>query len=462
MSPVEDKSLHIAMYPWFAMGHITPFLHLANKLAEKGHKITFFLPLKTQPKLASLNHHPHLITFIPVPVPRVDGLPEWAETTNDVPPQDRPLIMIAMDSTRDTIDSHLAQLKPDLVFFDFAHWLPGLARKYQAKSVFYCASFMMPAVYFFPQARNKPINYALEEEDLVHPPPGFPDGIRLAAHEARAMAHALKLDFGGEMTWAERSMVAYKECDAIAIKTCREIEGPLCEFATMLVNKPVFLAGPSLPGHPNSRLDEDIDGWLKGFGHATVIYCALGSECTLEKDQFQELVLGLELTGKPFLAALKPPINCKTIESALPEGFLERTRDRGMIHDGWVQQQLILNHPSVGCFVTHSGPGSFSEAIMSKCQMVLLPQAVDQFLIARLMSCYMKVGVEVEKRDYDGFFTREAVGKAINLVMEEESEVGKEVRANHAKWRELLSKEGLEEYYISQLVQGLHGLLGPK
>jgi len=164
--------------------------------------------------------------------------------------------------------------------------------------------------------------------------------------------------------------------------------------------------------------------------------------------------------GKPFLAALKAPVNCETIESALPEGFLERTRDRGIIHGGWVQQQLILHHPSVGCFLTHGGPGSFTEAIKSECQIVSLPQAVDQFLVARLMSCLMKVGVEVEKRDSDGFFTREAVRKAINLVMEEESEVGKEVRANHAKWRELLSKEGLEENYIGKLVQGLQGLLG--
>jgi len=37
--------------------------------------------------------------------------------------------------------------------------------------------------------------------------------------------------------------------------------------------------------------------------------------------------------------------------------------------------------------------------------------------------------------------------------------VGKEVRASHAKWRELLSVEGLEDSYITQLVQDLQGLL---
>jgi len=162
--------------------------------------------------------------------------------------------------------------------------------------------------------------------------------------------------------------------------------------------------------------------------------------------------------GRPFLAALKPPRNHQTIESALPKGFLERTKDRGMIHGGWVQQQLVLHHPSVGCFVTHCGTGSTLEGIMSECQLVMLPQQIDQFITARVMSSYFKVGVEVEKGDHDGFFTREAISKAVNLVMEEESKVGKEVRANRAKWREILSKEGLQDSYITQLVRDLQGL----
>ena len=84
-----------------------------------------------------------------------------------------------------------------------------------------------------------------------------------------------------------------------------------------------------------------------------MIYYAFGSECTLEKDQFEELLLGLEFTGMPFLAALKPPAAYESIDSggfqvALSEGFQERVCGRGMVHGGWVQQQLILEHPSVG------------------------------------------------------------------------------------------------------------------
>lgn len=213
-----------------------------------------------------------------------------------------------------------------------------------------------------------------------------------------------------------------------------------------------------MPEPPTTTLEEQWAKWLDGFKPNTVIFCAFGSECMLKKDQFQELVLGFELTGLPFLAALKPPMGADNIESALGEGFKERTQGKGVVHGGWIQQQLILAHPSVGCFVTHCGFGSLSESLVNECQLVLLPQVGDQIINARLMGRDLKVGVEVEKGE-DGAFTKDTVCKAILSVMEVDSKVGKEVRENHAKFRELLTRKGLENSYIDEFIQKLQGLL---
>ena len=113
----------------------------------------------------------------------------------------------------------------------------------------------------------------------------------------------------------------------------------------------------------------------------------------------------------------------------------------------------------MGCFVTHCGSGSLSEAMVTECQMVLLPSVGDQSINARLMGRDLKVGIEVEKGEEDGLFTREGVCKAVRVVMDEDSMVGKEVRDNHAKWRELLLSDGLENSYIDSYVQKLHYLL---
>lgn len=445
------------MYPWFAMGHLTPFLQIANKLAERGHKISFLLPPKAHTKFEPSNLHRDLITFIPVTVPSVDGLPSGAETTNDIPFPLQHLLMTAMDLTQPAIEAILRDLKPDFIFFDFAHWLPPLARKLGIKSVLYC--IISPAtIGYLLSPERKLCKEMLTADEFFKPPQGFPTSkIRLRAHEARGLVDITVRDFGG-LTFNERNLLSFSECDAFGFKTCREIEGAYCDYIENQFGKPVILSGPALPEPSRLALEEQWEKLLGNFEGKSLIFCAFGSECILQKDQFHELLLGFELTGLPFFAALKPPMGHETIESALPEGFEERVKGRGFVHGGWIQQQLILKHPSVGCFVTHCGSGSLSEAMVNECQIVLLPNVGDQIINARLMGGDLKVGVEVEKGEEDGLFTRNGVCKAVKAVMDDDSEVGKEVMENHAKWREFLKSEGLENSYIDGFVQKLHGL----
>jgi hypothetical protein len=71
----------------------------------------------------------------------------------------------------------------------------------------------------------------------------------------------------------------------------------------------------------------------------------------------------------------------------------------------------------------------------------------------------LKVGVEVEKGEDDGLFTKESLGKAVKTVMDDENEVGKEVRANHDKIRKFLLSHNLESSCIDGFCQKLYELL---
>ncbi|XVE51412.1 hypothetical protein DITRI_Ditri02bG0038000 [Diplodiscus trichospermus] len=455
---MADKTFHVAMYPWFALGHITAFVHVANKLAERGHRTSFFLPAKTQGKVEAFNLHPDLINFIPVTVPHVEGLPLGAETTNDAPFPLHPLIMTAMDLTEPDFEAYLCELKPDFVFFDFACWLPALTRRLGIKSVHYCIISPATIGYLLSPAR-KILEKNLTASDLLEPPEGFPSSsIKLRTHEARGLANVTTMDYGSGISFAERQQRSLRDCDAIAFKTCRETEGSYCEYIGNQFEKPVIFAGPVVPEPPKMALEERWEKFLSNFQAKTLIFCAFGSECVLKNEQFQELVLGLELTGLPFLVALKPPVGAETIESALPEGFQERVQGRALVHGGWVPQQLILSHQSVGCFVTHCGSGSLAEAMVRDCQLVLLPNVGDQIINARLMGGELRIGVEVEKGDEDGLFTKEDVCKAVKAVMDDDSDEGKETRANHAKWKEFLLGPGLEDHYMDGFVEKLHAL----
>lgn len=447
--------MRIVMYPWFAMGHLTPFLHMSNKLAARGHEIFFLVPTRTKEKLQQFNLHPQSIKFLPLVVPQVEGLPPGAETASDVPNSLLHLIRQAMDLTRPDVECFLQEIKPHFVFFDLQYWLPSVARPLGIKTIRFL--IVTPAT-----AACAGLNEEATASDLVNPAPGFPSSaIKLRKHEARLLYSMLnrKDSENNGLTFVRRLIIGNADSDAIGFKACEEMEGTYCKFFEKTFKKPVILAGPVLPEPPTSILEEKWTKWLNGFKDREVIYCAFGSECILQKDQFQELLLGFELTGLPFFAALKPPFGTKTVEEALPEGFEERTQGKGVVHGGWVQQQLILAHPSVGCFVTHCGSGSLSEGLVSQCQMVLLPHMADHAINARMMSGDLRAGVEVEKGDEDGLFTKEGVCKSIRMVMDEESEIGKEVRANHAKWREFLLTPGLESAYLDQFVHKLQGIL---
>lgn len=161
------------MFPWFAAGHMTPYLHLANEFAKRGHKITYLLPQKAHIQLHHLNRHPDLIGFRMVTVPPFPGLPEGTETASEIPLSMNHLLSAATDLMQDQVLSILSEIKPDFVLYDNAFWIPQVTRELGIKSVCYnvvCAASL--AIATVP-ARKIPKDRALTVDDLSHPPQGI-------------------------------------------------------------------------------------------------------------------------------------------------------------------------------------------------------------------------------------------------------------------------------------------------
>ncbi|KAK7305192.1 hypothetical protein VNO77_43093 [Canavalia gladiata] len=358
----SPNSLHIAMLPWFAMEHITSFLQLSNKLAQRGHKISLFIPKNTQPTLQHLNHHPNLITFVQI----------------SVPSSNVSLLMTPMDLFDKDIEVLLLDLNPNIVFFDLAYWMPTprLTHCLRIKSLLYSVispSSLASYDLSYPLRISKGCSNITEYDPILH------------AHKAKVLAGFGNFEFGkGAIEgWTTALVQSY----------ARGMDGAYVDYFPTSA----LLAGSVIPEAIASNKDENWAKWLGGFEAGSVVYCALGSECRLEPYQFQELLLGLELSGMPFLAALKPPKGFECVESAFPQGFKERVEGRGFVYGGCVPQQFILQHPSVGCFITHGGSGPLSEALVNKCQLMLLPNHGEMVVNARVIGNILKVGVEVEK-----------------------------------------------------------------
>ncbi|KAL5725340.1 anthocyanidin 3-O-glucoside 2'''-O-xylosyltransferase [Ranunculus cassubicifolius] len=446
---MATPTLHVAMFPWFAMGHITPFLHLSNKLAENGHKISFFIPTKTQNKINHLNLHPHLFKFIPLEV-NVDGHPDGAETTEDVRFDQHSAICKAFDLTQEQLGSSLLHLKPDFIFHDLSYWLPSLVKPMKIISVYFATTSAM---------NYTQIVSVVVKDMQVQPPEIYP-----GSSSVKPPSFLLKEFFivdaecDGNISFFDRAYSSMKESEVLCFPGfISEIEAPFIDYLESHFNKPFLILEPTLNPTPTSQqLEKKWDDWLSGFDKGSVVYCALGTEANLEKDQFQELLLGLELTHLPFLARLKAPKGAETVQEGFPEGFENRVKGRGVVYGDWVPQKLILDHPSVGCFVSHCGYGSMFEALVSECQVVLVPQHGDQFANAGFMSKRLNVAVEVERRDDDGWFSRENVCKAVKSVMDDGVEIGEEKRANHQKLSRLLMlAQGVRSDYFNKFINQL-------
>ncbi|KAJ1689580.1 hypothetical protein LUZ63_013735 [Rhynchospora breviuscula] len=106
----------------------------------------------------------------------------------------------------------------------------------------------------------------------------------------------------------------------------------------------------------------------------SVVFLSFGSAGAFTAKQINEIAIGLEKSGQGFLWVVRSTDNPKKpyvslpdpdLDSLLPEGFLSRTKEWGMVVKSWVPQVEVLNHESIGGFVSHCGWNSILEAMVA-------------------------------------------------------------------------------------------------
>ena len=229
--------LEVVLFPWLAFGHMIPFLELSKRLAARGHAVAF---VSTPRNLARLPPVPaHLsarIRFVALPLPAVEGLPEGAEATSDLPPNKVELLKKAMDGLAGPLVSFLAAAvaagrRPDWIILDFCHhWVPPIADQHKvpcaAFLIFHaaCIAFLGPRWANDAYPRTKP-------ED-------FPSTTAFLHHEARRM---LSDNFGENASGrsdTDRLWDVFERCRLTIHRSCRELEPRMFTLLSDLLRKP--------------------------------------------------------------------------------------------------------------------------------------------------------------------------------------------------------------------------------
>ncbi|XP_051141029.1 UDP-glycosyltransferase 708G1-like [Andrographis paniculata] len=219
---------------------------------------------------------------------------------------------------------------------------------------------------------------------------------------------------------------------------------------------------PILPVGPLQPLQAVQGGsnlpWLDQQAQESVLFISFGSRTALSKEQIRELGAGLEKSGCNFLWVLKgskvDKEDNQEVEELIGEGFLERTQSKGLVVKGWVDQDQVLGHPSIGGFMSHCGWNSVMEAARLGVPILAWPLHGDQKINAEVVE---KIGLGLwSSRDW-GWGGQKLVGRdeIADKIMEVMMDKKVRDRAKQIKEKACLVRDanGDTELKLQEIIQ---------
>ncbi|XP_074363914.1 UDP-glucosyltransferase 29-like [Apium graveolens] len=435
------KKTSVFLFPWLAYGHISPFLELGYQLAK--HNFMVYL-CSTPANLTSTRKkigEGSSIQLVDLHLEELPNLPSKYHTTNGLPPHLMDTLKSAFDSAELNFSKILQTYKPDLLIYDFMRPWPAEA----------ASRLNMPAVQFIATS-SAMTSYMLH----VYKSPGsdFPfseiyyhDYERI--HEEKLKIKSVENDL--VMKSIERST------DIILIKGFKEIDGKYSDYLSEIAGKTVVQVGPLVQLPTRKDENSEIIQWLNKKAQGSTIFVSFGSEYFLSKEDFEEIAHGLMLADVNFIWVVRFPVGEKIrLEEELPSGFWEKVGDRGKVVEGWAPQSKILEHSSIGGFVSHCGWNSVNESMYFGVPIIALPMHLDQPVNAKLVE-EIGTGVEV-MRNTKGKLEREEIAAVINHVVVKKD--GEPVRKKAKELKDTIKMKGDKE--IVEMVKALKQILQDK
>ncbi|PKA60590.1 UDP-glycosyltransferase 73B5 [Apostasia shenzhenica] len=416
MASEGSSSLRILLFPLMAQGHMLPMLDISKLLAARGVRVTILTTpanaAAVRPTLDRANASlpiPISLRIIPFPA-EATGLHEGSENASFPPSDDLlPAFLWAIRSLRRDFEEVLRELLPDCVVSDiFMPWTQAAATELEIPRLIFQGSN-----FFFQCMADAAYRHKLTEKEPHSPAaavlvPGLPHRIEMLGSqlmdptkmppELAQIMHEIKM---AEPKSYGMVVNSFYEMEPEYVEHFQRVVFPIRSWAI----GPVALCNEDDGEKTERRLTPTFSAvdrglclnWLDGKPPRSVVYVCFGTMSRFTGTQLSELALGLESSGHPFIWVVG---GGGESESLLPEGYEERTEGRGLIIRGFAPQIRILNHPSVGGFVTHCGWNSIMEGISAGLPMATWPLFADQFFNERLLLDVLKVGLAVGAKEY--------------------------------------------------------------
>ncbi|KAL8526098.1 hypothetical protein ACS0TY_015355 [Phlomoides rotata] len=423
-----ERKGHAIMISVPYQGHINPFVSLALKLASKGFSVTFVHLEFVHHKLSEANSEVDDIFS----EARQSGLDIRYTTIGDGFPlefdREAHFEEYWANIVRDfggRVDEFLAKLigsDPDGVRFLVAdsifNWPVGVAEKHKLVNVSFWTqpALVFSIAYHWGLLQDKghiPCTESMAEEINYIP------GVE-SINTKDLMLYARESDINGIVSIGTRlAFKDVKKADFIIHNTVFELESST--LSALNKYQPNYAIGPITfsktstytPASNSLWSESDCTQWLASKPPGSVMYISFGSLVHTNKQVIEEVAYGLLLSEVNFIWVLRQGILGNDNTSVLPEGFQERTKDKGLIVP-WCNQIKVLSDPAVGVFLTHCGWNSTLESIWCGVPMICYPIGFEQFSNRKLVVDDWKIGINL----CDGTsINREELSEKVKIMM---------------------------------------------
>jgi len=198
--------------------------------------------------------------------------------------------------------------------------------------------------------------------------------------------------------------------------------------------------------------DSCID-WLDNKPNSSVIYIAFGSIVVLTQKEVDNIANALKNSKKSFLWVIKPTLKGSENDATeFPKGFLEETKGRGLVVT-WCNQEKVLSHPAVACFLSHCGWSSMIESVTAGVPVIGYPYWLDQPTIAKIIVKQFENGV-ILNYEVNEVPSVEEIERCIKEVMEgqEAKEIKKRAVDLKVSVKKALEEGGSSDKSIDQFI----------
>nr|GLL47415.1 beta-D-glucosyl crocetin beta-1,6-glucosyltransferase-like [Ipomoea trifida] len=267
----EQNRLRVLMFPWLAVGHISPFFELAKKLADRG----FCIHICSTPINLSFiknkipDQYSSSIQLIDLHLPESPELPPHYHTTNGLPLHLNFTLQKSLKMAKPTFSTIMESLKPHLLIYDILMpWAAGVADSHNVPAVRFFTSSAAVCTYFCHMFFRPNAEYPFPELYLR----------RYEQERAQKLSTEIErkyVDYLGELL----------SCKVLALGT--------------LVKQPMMKGDDEC---------SELMGWLGEKEERSTVFASFGSEYFLSKEDMEEVAYGLEQSQANFIWV---PVNAK-------------------------------------------------------------------------------------------------------------------------------------------------------